>query len=81
VGDKITILCDVSGSLLDDVGVRDQRGAPWYDRLLYGAAHRDICMPAVLVVGKDGKIVFAHRSTRLDMRVPYAEILAGLKQP
>jgi len=79
VGNKITILCNVTESFLDDVGVRDQRGAPWYDRLLYGAAHRDISMPAVLVVDKDGKVVFAHRSTRLDTRVPSAAILAKLK--
>ncbi len=80
VGDKITVLCSVPESFLDDVGVRDHRGAPWYDRLLYGAAHRDISMPAVLVVDRHGKIVFAHRSTRLDKRVPAAEILASLKQ-
>ncbi len=79
VGEKITILCSVPESFLDDLGVRDQRGAPWYDRLLYGAAHRDISMPAVLVVDKDGKIIFAYRSTRLDKRVPAAEILASLK--
>ena len=78
VGDKITILCSVSESFLDDVGLRDHRGAPWYDRLLYGAAHRDISMPAVLVVARDGKIVFVHRSTRLDKRVPTADILASL---
>ena len=78
VGDKITILCDVSGTFLDDVGVRDDRGAPWYDRLLYGAAHRDICMPAALVVDRSGKIVFAHRSTRLDDRARPADILDGL---
>jgi peroxiredoxin len=78
VGDKITILCDVSGSLLDDVGVRDQRGAPWYDRLLYGAAHRDICMPAALVVDRTGKIVFAYRSTRLDERAQPADMLDSL---
>ena len=46
VGDKITILCGISESLLDDVAVRDQRGAPWYDRILFGAAKQDIAMPA-----------------------------------
>ena len=79
VGDKITILCSVSESFLDDVGVRDHRGAPWYDRLLYGAADRDICMPAALVVDRTGKIVSAYRSTRLDQRARPADMLASLK--
>jgi peroxiredoxin len=78
VGDKITILCSVSGSLLDDVGVRDQRGAPWYDRLLYGAAQQDISMPAVMVIDENGKIDFAYRSSRLDDRPRPADILESL---
>jgi peroxiredoxin len=78
VGDKITILCRLPESFLADVGVRDHRGAPWYDRILYGAASQEISMPAVLVVDTAGKIVFAQRSTRLDKRVPSAEILASL---
>lgn len=78
VGDRITILCSVSGSLLDDVGVRDQRGAPWYDRLLYGAVQQDISMPAALVIDANGKIVFAYRSSRLDDRARTADILKGL---
>lgn len=79
VGDKITILCSVSESLLDDVGVRDQRGAPWYDRILYGAAHQDISMPAWLVIDHAGKIVCAYRSTRLDYPARTADILANLQ--
>src|SRR5688572_28821389 len=45
-----------------------ERGAspPWYDRLLFGAAQRDISMPAALVVDGSRRIVFAHRSTRVD---------------
>ena len=78
VGDKITILCNVSGSLLDAVGARDTRGAPWYDRILFGAARQDISMPAALVVDKTGKVVFAHRSTRLDEHARPADILASL---
>jgi peroxiredoxin len=78
VGDKITILCGVSESLLDDVGVRDQRGAPWYDRSLFGAAQQDISMPATLVIDGSGKIVFAYRSTRVDDRARPADILASL---
>jgi hypothetical protein len=68
VGDAITILCDVPTSLLDTIGVRDARGAPWYDRLLFGAARRDISMPAALVIDASGRVVFAHRSTRVDDR-------------
>lgn len=79
VGDKITILCSVPESLLDDVGVRDQRGAPWYDRILYGAAHQDISMPAWLVIDHAGTIVFAYRSTRLDYPARTADILANLQ--
>jgi peroxiredoxin len=78
VGDKITILCGVSGTLLDDVGVRDQRGAPWYDRMLFGAKRQDISMPAALVIDRSGKIIFAYRSTRLDDRARPADILANL---
>jgi peroxiredoxin len=78
VGDKITILCSVSESLLDDVGVRDQRGAPWYDRILFGAAQQDISMPAALVIDGAGKIVFAYRSTRVDDRARPADILDSL---
>src|SRR5262245_17504353 len=79
VGDKITILCGVSESLLDEVGVRDQRGAPWYDRILFGAARRDISMPAALVIDRSGRIIFAYRSTRVDDRARPADILANLE--
>lgn len=78
VGDRITILCDVPTSLLDAIGVRDERGAPWYDRLLFGAPQRDISMPAALVIDGSGRIVFAHRSTRVDDRPRPADILASL---
>lgn len=79
VGDKITILCGVTESLLDEVGVRDQRGAPWYDRILYGAKQQDISMPAALVIDRSGKINFAYRSTQLDNRARPADILANLE--
>jgi peroxiredoxin len=78
VGDRITILCDVPTSLLDTIGVRDTRGAPWYDRLLFGAARRDISMPAALVIDGWGRIVYAHRSTHVDDRPRPADILASL---
>ncbi len=79
VGDKVTILCCVSQSLLDEVGVRDVRGAPWYDRLLYGASRQHISMPAALVIDRSGRIVFAYRSTRLDRWVRVADLLAQLQ--
>lgn len=78
VGDGITILCDVPTSLLDTIGVRDARGAPWYDRLLFGAARRDISMPAALVIDGSGRIRYARRSTRVDDRPRPSEILASL---
>lgn len=78
VGDRITILCSLPLSLLDAIGVRDERGAPWYDRLLFGAQRRDISMPAALVVDASGRIVFAQRSTRVDDRPRPSEVLASL---
>ena len=80
VGDKITILCDVPESLLDQIGVRDERGAPWYDRLIFGAKQRAISMPAAIVVGKGGSIVYARRSTRVDDRPAPDQILARLSR-
>ena len=78
VGDKITVLCSVTESLLDEVGVRDARGAPWFDRILFGAKRQDISMPAWLVIDRYGRIVFAYRATRLDNRARPADILACL---
>jgi len=78
VGDKITILCSVPESLLDEIGILDHRGAPWYDRILFGAAKQDISMPSALVIDGSGRIVFAYRSTRVDDRARPADILASL---
>lgn len=78
VGNKITILCNASESLLDEIGVKDQRGAPWYDRLLFGAKKQDIAMPSALVIDTSGKIVFVYRSTRVDDRPRPADMLASL---
>jgi len=79
VGDKITILCNVTDSLLDAVGARDQRGAPWYDRLLFGVKQQDIAMPTALVINAAGKIVFIYRSARVDDRARPADIIASLQ--
>ncbi len=80
VGDRITILCDIPLSLLDAIGVRDTRGAPWYDRLLFGAQQRDISMPAAVVIDASGRIAFAQRSIRVDDRPRPSEVLASLPQ-
>ncbi|MEX0601072.1 MAG: redoxin domain-containing protein [Acidimicrobiia bacterium] len=80
VGDKITILCGVPNSLLDDIGVRDERGAPWYDRLIFGAKNQAISMPAAIVVDERGSIVYARRSTRVDQRPAPDHILSGLNR-
>lgn len=78
VGDRITILCDVPTSLLGTIGVRDERGAPWYDPLLFGATRRDISIPAALLIDGSGRVAFAHRSTRVDDRPRPTDILASL---
>ncbi len=76
VGDKLTILCGVSESLLDEIGVKDKRGAPWYDRLIFGAKEQVIAMPAVILIDRNGLVVHASRSSRLDVRP--AEMMATL---
>ncbi len=78
VGNTITILCDVSQEVLKKIGVLDTKGAPWYDRIIFGAPERPIAMPATLVINKDGKIIFASRSTRVDDPPRVNEILASL---
>jgi peroxiredoxin len=78
VGDKITILCGVSEEVLKKVGVLDTKGAPWYDRIIFGAPERPISMPATLVINKDGRIIFVSRSTRVDNRPRANEILTSL---
>jgi peroxiredoxin len=80
VGDTITILCGVPDSLLDELGVKDERGAPWYDRLIFGAKKQAISMPAAIVVDVEGSIVYARRSTRVDQRPAPDHILAGLNR-
>ena len=78
VGNNITILCSVSVEVLNKIGVLDKKGAPWYDRIIFGAPEQPITMPAVLVINKEGKIIFASRSTRVDDRPRINEILASL---
>jgi peroxiredoxin len=78
VGDKITILCDVPNSLLDEIGVRDTKGAPWYDRLVFGAREQSIAMPAAIVVDSSGTVVYSYRATRIDDRPDPDRILAHL---
>jgi peroxiredoxin len=78
VGNTITILCRVSEDVLKRVGVLDTKGAPWYDRIIFGAQKRPIAMPATLVINTDGRIMFASRSTRVDEGPRVDEILASL---
>ncbi len=78
VGNKITILCGVSEEVLKKVGVLDTKGAPWYDRLIFGAPERPISMPAILVINKDGKLIFVSRATRVDDQPRVNEMLASL---
>ena len=78
VGNKITILCNVSEEVLKEVGVLDTKGAPWYDRLIFGAPKQPISMLAILVINKEGNIIFISRSTRVDDRPWTNEILTSL---
>ena len=78
VGDRITILCGVTTELLDAVGADDSRGAPWYDRVLFGVEKQDIAMPTSLVIDHEGRIVFAQRANQLDDRLDPSQILASL---
>jgi peroxiredoxin len=80
-GERITILCSVPTAFLDAIGVCDRRGAPWYDRFLYGAEPGEISMPAALVIDGTGRIVFAYRSRRIDERARPAAIAASSRVP
>lgn len=79
VGNKVTILCNVPTSLLDEIGVRDTKGAPWYDRLIFGAKQQDIAMPAAVVIDSSGTVVYSYRATRVDDRPDPNRILANLQ--
>jgi peroxiredoxin len=79
VGDGITILCNFPVAVLDAIGARDRRGAPWYDRLLFQAPRGEIAMPAALVVDAGGRIVYAFRARRVDDRARPRDILAALE--
>jgi peroxiredoxin len=78
VGNKITILCSVSVEVLKKIGALDKRGAPWYDRIIFRAPERPIAMPASLVINRDGNIIFAFRSTRVDEGPQLDGILAAI---
>jgi peroxiredoxin len=80
VGNTITILCSVSEDVLNKIGVLDKRGAPWYDRIRFGAPERPIAMPTALVINKQGVIIFASRSTRVDEGPRVDGILAALSR-
>ena len=78
VGDGITIVCSFPVSVLDAIGARDRRGAPWYDRLVFRAPRGEIAMPSALVVDASGRITYAFRARRVDDRLRPNEILASL---
>lgn len=79
VGDGITIVCSFPVAVLDAIGARDRRGAPWYDRLLFRAPRGDIAMPTALVVHASGRIVYAFRARRVDEHARPRDILASLE--
>jgi peroxiredoxin len=79
VGDGITIICSFPLEVLDAIGARDRRGAPWYDRLVLRAPRGEIAMPTALVVDPSGRIVYAFRARRVDQRARPDDILASLR--
>ena len=80
VGDGITVFGSLPVAVLDAIGARDKRGAPWYDRLMIRAPAGEIAMPTALVVNADGRIVYAFRARRVDERARPAEIVAALER-
>ncbi len=77
--DGISIICSFPIAVLDAIGSRDRRGAPWYDRLLIGAPAGEIAMPTALVVDASGRIVYAFRARRVDERARPSDILTALE--
>ena len=53
---RVTFLSDEEGRVLDALGMRDERGAPWYERVFKGARQGEIAMPATLVIGEGGRV-------------------------
>jgi peroxiredoxin len=81
VGEGITIMCSFPVEVLDAIGARDRRGAPWYDRLIFGAPAGEIAMPTALVVDASARVVYAFRSRRVDERARPSDIIAALDAP
>ncbi|MEO8571754.1 MAG: hypothetical protein ABI553_08645 [Chloroflexota bacterium] len=79
VGTGITIVCSFPVAVLDAIGARDRRGAPWYDRLLIRAPAGEIAMPSALIVDASGTIVYAFRARRVDERARPGDILTALE--
>ena len=77
--DGISIVCSFPITVLDAIGARDRRGAPWYDRILIGAPAGEIAMPTALVIDASGRIVYAFRARRVDERARPSDILAALE--
>ena len=62
------------------LGVRDERGAPCYDRLLMGTRQGDIARPATLLIGEGGRIRMFYRADRVDSRPELSSILKLLEK-
>lgn len=80
VGDKITILCDLSTDVLDQIGVHDERGFPWMEQLTSDKSKLSIAMPTALLVNSKGIITYVSRSKRVDDRPRLEDILKNLPQ-
>ena len=78
VGDRATILATFPVEVLDAIGARDRRGAPWYDQLRFRAPKGDIAMPTSLVLDASGRVAYAFRANRVDQRARPRDILASI---
>jgi peroxiredoxin len=78
VGDRITILCNLSPGVLDSIGVHDNRGVPWIEQLTSDKSRQSIAMPTALLVNREGRVTFISRSKRVDDRPRIEDILADL---
>jgi len=78
LGGRVTFLSDPDGASLDALGLRDERGAPWYDRLLLGARPGHIAFPATVIVGRGGTVRSIHRSKAVDDRPHVDAILDNI---
>jgi peroxiredoxin len=80
VGEKITILCDLSTDVLDKIGVHDERGIPWIEQLTSDKSKVSIAMPTAFLINPEGIVTYVSRSRRVDDRPRLDEIIKNLSK-